>query len=107
MEHILILVHKDSTPDNPLTITFKDSLKLLPQGLGKLTEEFDVAHKKIGEVVNHDDVNIKNCFGGKIDTDPKTFFSNEKFKIELSQKVYCNYDCIGLLEMLNDFNDTI
>ena len=103
----MILVHKDSTPDNPLTITFKDSLKLLPQGLGKLTEEFDVAHKKIGEVVNHDDVNIKNCFGGKVDTDPKTFFSNEKFKIELSQKVYCNYDCIGLLEMLNDFNDTI
>ena len=104
----MILVHKSSTPDNPITITFKDSLKLLPAGLGKLTEEFNVPHKKIGEVVNHDSVNISNCFGGKVENvNPKTFFASDAFKIEMSQKVYCNYDCIGLLEMLNSFNETI
>jgi hypothetical protein len=104
----MILVHRESTPDNPITITFKDSLKLLPAGLGKLTEEFNVPHKKIGEVVNHDDVNLSNCFGGKVENvNPKTFFSSMAFKIEMSQKVYCNYDCIGLLEMLNSFNNTI
>ena len=109
----MILVHKESTPDKPITITFKDSLKLLPAGLGKLTEEFNVPHKKIGEVVNHDSVNVSNCFGGKVENIPldeqgrPKLFSTDAFKIEMSQKVYCNYDCIGLLEMLNSFNDTI
>lgn len=102
------LVHRDSTPKQPLSITFKDSLKLLPAGLDKLTKEFNVPHKKIGEVVNHDEVNISNCYGGFVEgVNPKTFFASEKFKIEMTQKVYCNYDCIGLLEMLNDFNATI
>lgn len=104
----MVLVHKSSTETNPITITLKDSLKLLPAGLGKLTDEFGVEHKKIGEVVNHDDVNISNCFGGKVENvNPQTFFKSEAFKIEMSQKVYCNYDCIGLLEILNSFNRTI
>ena len=104
----MVLVHKSSTEENPITITLKDSLKLLPAGLGKLTDEFGVEHKKIGEVVNHDDVNISNCFGGKVENvNPKTFFASEAFKVEVSQKVYCNYDCIGLLEILNSFNRTI
>lgn len=89
-------------------IQFRDSLKLLTGSQAKLCEEFDVEHKKISEVVNHDEVNINNCFGGRVNSaTPKTLFSSEKFKIELTQKVYCNYDTLGLLEIMNKFSDDV
>ena len=86
-------------------ITFRDSFRLLPMGLKKLCEEFDVKHKKISEVVNFDEVNINNCFGGELQKDRP--LSDEKFKIELCNLVYCNYDVLGLLEVLNKFNDSV
>ena len=86
-------------------ITFRDSFKMLPMGLKKLCNEFDVEHKKISEVVNFKEVNIKNCFGGRI-TSARPF-ADEKFKIELCNYVYCNYDVLGLLEVLNKFSDAV
>jgi hypothetical protein len=86
-------------------ITFRDSYRLLPAGLKKLCEEFDVEHKKISEVVNFDEVNINNCYGGELNKFRP--FSDEKFKIELCNLVYCNYDVLGLLEVLNKFNISV
>ena len=86
-------------------ITFRDSYKLLPAGLKKLCSEFDVDHKKISEVVNFDDVNINNCFGGVLNKNKP--LSDELFKIELCNAVYCNYDVWGLLEVLNKFSKSV
>ena len=86
-------------------LTFRDSMRLLPGSLKKLCDEFDVEHKKISEVVNFDEVNINNCFGGVVDT--RRPFSDEKFKIELCNYVYCNYDVLGLLEILNKFSKSV
>ena len=93
--------------DEPMEclITFRDSYRLLPGGLKKLCEEFDVEHKKISEVVNFDEVNINNCYGGELQKHRP--LSDEKFKIELCNLVYCNYDVIGLLEVLNKFSDSV
>ena len=93
--------------DEPMEclITFRDSYRLLPGGLKKLCEEFDVEHKKISEVVNFDEVNINNCYGGELQKHRP--FSDEKFKIELCNLVYCNYDVMGLLEVLNKFSDSV
>ena len=41
-------------------ITFRDSLRLLSQGLEKLCKEFDVEHKKLTETVSHDDITVEN-----------------------------------------------
>ena len=86
-------------------LTFRDSMRLLPGSLKRLCDEFDVEHKKISEVVNFDEVNINNCFGGAVDT--RRPFSDEKFKIELCNYVYCNYDVLGLLEILNKFSKSV
>ena len=86
-------------------ITFRDSYRLLPGSLKKLCEEFDVEHKKLSEVVNFDEVNINNCYGGELQKHRP--LSDEKFKIELCNLVYCNYDVIGLLEVLNKFGESV
>lgn len=95
---------KDSDKIEAL-ITFRDSMRLLPGSLKKLCDEFDVEHKKLSEVVDFDEVNVGNCFGGEINS--KRPFSHEKFKIELCNYVYCNYDVIGLLEILNKFSKSV
>lgn len=86
-------------------LTFRDSMRLLPGSLKKLCDEFDVEHKKLSEVVNFEEVNITNCFGGHINSHRP--FSDPKFKIELCNYVYCNYDVIGLLEILNKFSKSV
>ena len=35
------------------SITFRDSSKLFPEALAKVTKDFDVTHKKLPETVNH------------------------------------------------------
>jgi hypothetical protein len=97
---------KEKGEDNiECLLTFRDSMRLLPGSLKKLCDEFDVEHKKLSEVVNFEEVNLTNCFGGHINSDRP--FSNEKFKIELCNYVYCNYDVIGLLEILNKFSKSV
>ena len=66
-------------------ITFRDSLRLLPQGLEKLCKEFDVEHKKLTETVCHDDITVENW-----DTFPQLH-------------TYLENDCKGLLECLVRF----
>lgn len=96
---------KDKGEDVEAILTFRDSMRLLPGSLKKLCCEFDVEHKKISEVVNFDEVNINNCFGGTINS--RRPFADEKFKIELCNYVYCNYDVLGLLEILNKFSKSV
>ena len=67
-------------------ITFRDSLRLLPQGLEKLCTEFDVEHKKLTETVSHDDITVENW-----DTFPQLH-------------KYLENDCKGLLECLACFS---
>ena len=73
-------------------ISFKDSLKILPASLDKLTNEFNVEHKKLGELGNYDNININNY---------------NRADIEIQQRVYCKYDTIGLLEVLIKFRDAV
>ena len=73
-------------------ISFKDSLKIMPASLDKLTNEFNVEHKKLGELGNYDNININNF---------------NRADIEIQQRVYCKYDTIGLLEVLIKFRDAV
>ena len=93
---------------DPPTIRFRDSLRLLPMSLDKLGIDFNVPHKKQGTdlAINFDEINLDNCFGDKKDLGSKPFKTLD-FKIELSQRVYCDYDTICLLECLNIFNKDI
>ena len=70
-------------------ITFRDSLRLLPQGLEKLCKEFDVEHKKPTETVSHDDITVENW-----DTFPQLH-------------KYLENDCKGLLECLVCFSKEV
>jgi len=95
--------------DNECEITFRDSLRLLPMGLDKLTKEFDVEHKKLGTDLRIDfnEINMDNCFGEKDISKLDKPLSSNDFRIELSQKVYCDYDTLGLLECLNIMNEEV
>ena len=70
-------------------ITFRDSLRLLPQGLEKLCKEFNVEHKKLTETVSHDDITVENW-----DTFPQLH-------------KYLENDCKGLLECLVCFSKEV
>ena len=48
-----------------------------------------------------------NTNGGEIDTNEVSILNTLDFKIELSQRVYCDYDTLCLLECLNQFNEDI
>jgi len=89
------------------TMNFRDSYRLLPAGLDKLCKEFDVEHKKLTGAVDFEEMNITNCFGGKVDAPPNKVFSNELFRLELGNYVYCNWDCYGLLEVMNTFKNEV
>ncbi len=92
---------------DPPEIRFRDSYRLLPMSLDKLGIDFNVPHKKQGKdlAIDFDEINIDNCFGDrKLGKNP---LSSLDFKIELSQRVYCDYDTICLLECLNIFNKDI
>ena len=82
-------------------IFFKDSLKMLPIGLSKLGKEFGVEHQKLEEVrlpdgrdvnINHDEINVDNVFD---------------YDIKHSQTIYCEHDCLCLLEVLNQFTEDV
>lgn len=101
----IILFNEDG--DNTFTLALKDSFRLLPAGLDKLCKEFDVPHKKMSGAVDFNEMNIDNCFGGVVDTPPKKLFSSDLFRLELGNRVYCDWDCIGLLEVMNKFKSEV
>jgi hypothetical protein len=72
------------------TIKMKDSLRLLPDKLEKLTKEFNVEHKKLVELVKHDQINLNNYMD---------------YYNEIS--LYLRNDCLGLLEVLNIFSKSV
>jgi|TARA_R110002050_G_scaffold32181_2_gene82964 hypothetical protein len=87
--------------DDTHTLALKDSYRLLPGSLDKLCKEFDVPHKKLSGAVDFNEMNIMNCFGGYVKD--KKPFSSDLFRLELGNVVYCNWDVIGLLEVMNKF----
>ena len=103
----LIIYHDEGGEEGISTLQLKDSYRLLPAGLDKLTKEFDVPHKKLTGSVDFDEMNIDNCFGGKVNTPTSKVFSSDLFRLELGNYVYCNWDTIGLLEVLNQFKTEV
>ena len=74
------------------SITFHDSLRIFGPGssLESLCKDFDVEHKKLTETVSHDDITIDNW---------------RIYETEL--KKYLEYDCKGLLEIMEDFTEQV
>jgi hypothetical protein len=82
-------------------VKWKDSLKMLPAALAKLAQEFNVPHKKLDKVklpdgrevaINHDEVNIHNI---------------DDYDIKHSQREYCEWDSMCLLEILELFSKDV
>jgi len=101
----LILYSGDETGTDVYTIALKDSYRLLPGSLDKLCKEFNVPHKKMSGAVDFNEMNVENCFGGYVKD--KKVFSSDLFRLELGNVVYCNWDTIGLLEVMNKFKNDI
>ena len=93
--------------ENMNTLALKDSYRLLPSGLDKLCKEFDVPHKKLTGAVDFNEMNINNCYGGLVDAPVSKVFSSDLFRLELGNRVYCDWDTIGLLEVLNMFKSEV
>ena len=71
------------------TINFLDSSKMLVGTLEKLTKDFKVEHQKLIETVSHNDINEHNY--------------NDIPEL----KPYLKNDCLGLLEVMTAFNQTV
>ena len=74
--------------DNKFKITFRDSFRLLPMSLDKLTKELKVEHQKLPETVNHNHITLINY--------------NDTNKIDAITK-YLDHDVLGLLEVVEIF----
>lgn len=68
------------------TIRFKDSYRMLPDGLAKLTRDMKVEHQKLAETVKHEDITLENWASFP------------------QLKPYLRNDCLGLLEVLEYFS---
>ena len=66
-------------------LTFKDSIALMPEGLGKLCKDFKVPHQKLAETVSHKDITIQN------------------WNSYPALPLYLEHDCRGLLEVMDKF----
>tara|TARA_R100001594_G_scaffold25780_1_gene50282 strand:+ start:1837 stop:5442 length:3606 start_codon:yes stop_codon:yes gene_type:complete len=94
--YIGVELYKD---DN--AIYFKDSLKMLPMGLSKLGKEFSVEHQKLEDVVLPDGRRVN------IDHDQITVDNVFDYDVKHSQIIYCEHDCLCLLEVLNQFTEDV
>ena len=74
--------------DNKFKIKFRDSFRLLPMSLDKLTKELKVEHQKLPETINHNHITLINY--------------NDTNKIEAIKK-YLDHDVLGLLEVVEIF----
>jgi len=99
----LIIFNEDE--EGTYTLGLRDSYRLLPASLDKLCKEFNVEHKKLSGSVDFNEMNISNCFGGYVKD--KKVFSSDLFRLELGNYVYCNWDTIGLLEVMNKFKNEV
>lgn len=78
-----------SKKDRKFKIYFRDSLRLLPMGLAKLTKELKVPHQKLHETINHKDITLINY-----NTFPQL-------------KTYLTHDVFGLLEVIQKFGQGV
>lgn len=78
-----------SKTDRKFRIFFRDSYKLLPMSLAKLTKELGVKHQKLTETVNHDEVTLDNY--------------NDIPEL----KKYLSHDVLGLLEVVTVFGENV
>lgn len=74
--------------DNKFKIKFRDSFRLLPMSLDKLTKELMVEHQKLPETINHNQISLINY--------------NDTNKTDAIKK-YLNHDVLGLLEVVEIF----
>lgn len=75
--------------DRKYKIYFRDSFRLLPMGLEKLTKELKVEHQKLTETVNHKDITLLNY-----NTFPELI-------------TYLTHDVFGLLEVIQTFGSEV
>ena len=75
--------------DRKYKIYFRDSFRLLPMGLEKITKELKVEHQKLTETVNHKDITLLNY-----NTFPEL-------------KTYLTHDVFGLLEVIQTFGSEV
>ena len=75
--------------DRKFKIYFRDSLRLLPMGLAKITKELKVPHQKLHETINHNDISLINY-----NTFPQL-------------KTYLTHDVFGLLEVIQKFGQGV
>lgn len=78
-----------SKNDRKFKLYFRDSLRLLPMGLAKLTKELKVPHQKLTETINHKDITLINY-----NTFP-------------ALKTYLTHDVFGLLEVIQKFGQGV
>jgi len=79
----------ESRTDEKFRLFFRDSIRLLPMSLEKLTQELKVKHQKLAETVNHDDITIDNYMNFP------------------QLKKYLKHDTLGLLECMKKFGKEI
>lgn len=71
--------------DRKFKLYFRDSFRLLPMSLAKITEELKVEHQKLHETINHDDINLIN------------------YNSFPQLKTYLTHDVFGLMEVIEKF----
>ena len=107
---------------NNYTISFRDSLLMLPSSLNKLTKQFNVDNKGIfpyNFVNDKFNTNINLNYIGKL-PDFKYFnditidqyneytkLYNNKWSLKEETIKYCNQDCISLYQIIYKFNESI
>jgi hypothetical protein len=107
---------------NNYTISFRDSLLMLPSSLRKLSKQFNVENKTIFPYNFVNDQYNKNVILNYIGKVPSFKYFNDlnieqynqyinNFNKEWSLKdetiKYCNQDCISLYQVIDKFNDSI
>ena len=81
------------------SITFRDSSKLFPETLAKVTKDFKVKHQKLPETVNHKEI---AHFMRAND------FDVDALLLKFPQiRKYLKHDCLGLLEVVNSFSKVV
>lgn len=100
----------------PRTITFKDSLLMLPMSLRSLSEAFDVDHKKGFFPVLFNDIGYKGRLPafklwGNIShkeyNNMLSAYSKKQWSFMEESLKYCRIDCIALFEVLTTFNQLV
>ena len=93
------VVMETKVDNKKYSITFRDSSKLFPEALAKVTKDFDVTHKKLPETVNHKQI---------AHFMRESNFNVDALLVKFPQiKKYLKHDCLGLLEVVDSFSKVV